>query len=197
MHDTTRHLKAACACHAPSRRAIVAGLACSLALPLAASAATPAAAWDDDRFMRMALDEAQRADFPFGAVIVRGGEVIARGGNHGRSHKDPTAHGEMVAIRNAVETPGADALKGATLYTTGEPCPMCMGAIIWCHIGRVVYAASIAQLATLMDQIMLGSAEVAARETFAPVSITGGVLADEAMALFRERMAKLAASERP
>jgi tRNA(adenine34) deaminase len=61
----------------------------------------------------------------------------------------------------------------------------------------VVYAASIAQLATLMDQIMIGSADIAGRETFAPVSITGGVLADEAMALFRERMGKPAAPARP
>jgi tRNA(Arg) A34 adenosine deaminase TadA len=190
-------LKAACGCHAPSRRAVLVGLACSLALPRAASAFAPASTSDDVRFMRMALDEAQHADFPFGAVIVREGAVIARGANHGRTRRDPTAHGEMVAIRNAVESPGADALKGATLYTTGEPCPMCMGAIIWCHIGRVVYAASIDQLATLMDQIMVPSAEIAARATFAPVSITGGVLADEAMALFRERMAKLRVAERP
>lgn len=147
--------------------------------------------------MRMALDEAKRADFPFGAIVVRNGEVIARGGNHGRSHNDPTAHGEMVAIRNAVESPGVDVLKGATLYTTGEPCPMCIGAIIWCHIGRVVYAASIDQLATVMDQIMMPSAAIASRAAFSPVSITGGVLADEAMALFRDRMGKLAASERP
>ena len=147
--------------------------------------------------MRMALDEARSADFPFGAIIVRDGKVIARGGNHGRSHSDPTAHGEMVAIRNAVESPGSEALKGATLYTTGEPCPMCMGAIIWCHIGRVVYAASIEQLATLMDQIMVPSADIAAYAAFAPVKITGGVLADEAMTLFRERMRKVPAPQRP
>lgn len=147
--------------------------------------------------MRMALDEARTADFPFGAVIVRDGNVIARGANHGRKLHDPTAHGEMVAIRKAVESPGADAMKGATLYTTGEPCPMCMGAIIWCHIGRVVYAASIPQLATLMDQIMVPSTEIAARATFSPVTITGGVLADEAMALFRERMGKMPVSAKP
>lgn len=147
--------------------------------------------------MRMAIDEGRAADLPFGAVIVHAGRVIATGGNQGHSLRDPTAHGEMVAIRNAIDYPGADALKGATLYTTGEPCPMCIGAIIWCHISRVVYAASIEQLATLMNQIMMPSADIAARETFAPVSITGGVLADEVMALFREKMAKLAAAERP
>ena len=197
MRETTRRLTAACDCYTPSRRAIIAGLACSLVLARAASAIAPAAEPDDVRFMRMALDEARLADFPFGAIIVRDGKVIARGANHGRTRHDPTAHGEMVAIRNAVEAPGADALKGATLYTTGEPCPMCMGAIIWCHIVRVVYAASIAQLATLMDQIMIASADIAARETFAPVSITGGVLADEAMTLFRASMAKLSATAKP
>ena len=147
--------------------------------------------------MRMAIDQGRAADLPFGAVIVQAGRVIASGGNHGHTQRDPTAHGEMVAIRNAVDYPGADALKGATLYTTGEPCPMCMGAIIWCHISRVVYAASIEQLATVIDQIMVPSTEIAARETFAPVTITGGVLADEVMVLFREKMAKLASTERP
>lgn len=193
MHDKARRLKTACACHAPSRRSIIAGLASSLVLSSVAPGLTAGlaagATADDARFMRLALDEARRADFPFGAVIVRDGEVIARGGNHGRSQRDPTAHGEMVAIRSAVGTYGGDILEGTTLYTTGEPCPMCMGAIVWCRIARVVYAASIDQLATLMDQIMLTSAELAAREKFAPVAITGGVLADEAMALFRGKMA--------
>jgi tRNA(Arg) A34 adenosine deaminase TadA len=187
----------ACDCHMPSRRSVIAGLACSVVVPQAASAFTRSPAAEDQRFMRMAIDEGRAADLPFGAVIVHAGGVIARGGNHGRSQRDPTAHGEMVAIRNAVDYPGADALKGATLYTTGEPCPMCMGAIVWCGISRVVYAASITQLATVMDQIMVPSTEIAARETFAPVSITGGVLADEVMALFREKMARLAASARP
>ena len=62
---------------------------------------------------------------------------------------------------------------------------MCMGAILWCHIGRIVFAASIEQLATVMDQIMITDAELAARAKFAPVSITGGVLAEEAMELFK------------
>jgi deoxycytidylate deaminase len=112
----------ACHCHAPSRRSVIAGLACSAVLPQAASAFMRSSAAEDERFMRMAIDEGRNADLPFGAVIVHAGRVIASGGNHGRSQHDPTAHGEMVAIRNAVDFPGADALKGATLYTTGEPC---------------------------------------------------------------------------
>jgi tRNA(Arg) A34 adenosine deaminase TadA len=154
-------------------------------LPATALAQADAPASGEDlRFMRMALEEARRGDFPFGAVIVRDGAVIARGRNLGRTDRDPTAHGEMVAIRRCLADRGPDALRGSTLYTSGEPCAMCMGAIIWCHLGRVVFGASIAQLATKIDQIMLTDAEIAAKASFAPVSITGGVLAEEAMALF-------------
>ena len=145
---------------------------------------SPRLSADDVRFMRMALDEARQADFPFGAVIVRDGAVIARGRNLGRTNHDPTAHGEMVAIRRCLADHGSAALRGSTLYTSGEPCAMCMGAILWCHLGRLVFAASVAQLATKIDQIMLSSAEVAAKASYAPISITGGVLADDAMALF-------------
>jgi hypothetical protein len=60
-----------------------------------------------------------------------------------------------------------------------------MGAILWCHVGRLVFAASVMQLATKINQIMLSSADVAAKASFAPISITGGVLADEAIALFK------------
>jgi tRNA(adenine34) deaminase len=164
-----------------SRRSAVAGLLGAAVLP---ARAEPSASADDLRFMRMALDEARRANFPFGAVIVRGDEVIARGGNLGRTDDDPTAHGEMVAIRRALASYGSEALRGSTLYTSGEPCAMCMGAILWCRFGRLVFAASLAQLATKIDQIMLTSAEVADKARFAPIAITGGVLADEAMALF-------------
>jgi tRNA(adenine34) deaminase len=169
---------------APSRRAVIAGLASAAVLPAAALAQDSAASDADLRFMRMALDEARAGDFPFGAVIVRDGMVIARGRNLGRTDRDPTAHGEMVAIRRCLAEHGPPALRGSTLYTSGEPCAMCMGAILWCHLGRLVFAASIAQLATKIDQIMITSADLAARAPFAPISITGGVLADEAMALF-------------
>ena len=175
----------ACACERafPSRRSVIAGFACMAAAPSPAHSAGPLPA-EDERFMRMALAEAARADFPFGAVIVRDGAVIARGRNLGRTNRDPTAHGEMVAIRRCLTDHGPAALHGSTLYTSGAPCAMCMGAILWCHVGRLVFAASVAQLATKIDQIMLSSADIAAKASFAPISITGGVLADEAMALF-------------
>jgi tRNA(adenine34) deaminase len=166
----------------PSRRALVTGFAAAAVVtaPLASAAPTP----DDERFMRIAIDEARRADFPFGAVIVRDGQEVARGRNLGRTTGDPTAHGEMVAIRRCLAAHGGKTLKGATIYTSGEPCAMCMGAILWCGFGRMVYAASLQQLATKIDQIMVTSADLAAKASFAPIAITGGVLADEAMKLF-------------
>ncbi len=138
----------------------------------------------DIAWMREALVLAAEADPPFGAVVVKDGAVLARGGNSGKRRGDPTAHGEMVAIHACVGTHGADALQGATLYTSGEPCPMCMGAILWCRIGRVVYAASIEELSTKLGQIMVPSAEIAARTPFHTIEITGGVLAAEALKLF-------------
>jgi tRNA(adenine34) deaminase len=154
-------------------------------LPANAGVATAQRALpEDERFVRMALDEARQGDFPFGAVIVRDGSVIARGRNLGRTERDPTAHGEMVAIRRCLAAHGSAALKGATLYTSGEPCVMCMGAIIWCGVGRMVYAASVAEIAAKMNQIMISSADVAAKAPFDQISITGGVLADEAVKLF-------------
>jgi tRNA(Arg) A34 adenosine deaminase TadA len=163
----------------------VAGILCAAVAPAHGLAATAApSAETDERFMRMALREARRADFPFGAVIVRNGRVIARGRNMGRRLGDPTAHGEMIAIRRCVASRGAAALRGSTVYTSGEPCAMCMGAILWSGVGRLVFAASLDQLASKIDQIMLTSADVAAKAKFAPISITGGVLADEAMKLF-------------
>jgi tRNA(adenine34) deaminase len=173
--------------HFASRRSVVAAFACTIVLPAMSRFAQGAAAADDERFMRIALEEARQASFPFGAVIVRDGQLIARGRNLNRATDDPTAHGEMVAIHRCLAVYDRSVLVGSTLYTTGEPCAMCMGAILWCRFGRLVFAASVEQLATRMDQIMISSAELARRAPFAPIEITGGVLADEAMALFSPR----------
>lgn len=172
-----------------SRRSLVAGALGAMTVPitipaLARHVEAPATE-EDERFMRMAIEEASRGDFPFGTVITRDGKVLIRGRNLGKRQRDPTAHGEMVAIRRFLATYGPEKLKGTTLYTSGEPCPMCMGAIVWCGIARVVYAAPIEQLATKIGQIMTKSTEIAAKTPFADVSITGGVLAKEAMKHFQ------------
>ncbi|MFN2594096.1 MAG: nucleoside deaminase, partial [Actinomycetota bacterium] len=97
----------------------------------------------DERFMRLALEEAAAAlahdDVPIGAVIVVGGEVVARAGNERELRKDPTAHAEILALRAASEALGTWRLAAATLYVTLEPCPMCAGAIVLARIDRLVY----------------------------------------------------------
>ena len=167
-----------------SRRGVITILASAAAVPASHMVAAAEASADDERFMRIALDEARQGDFPFGAAIVRDGQVLARGRNLGRTNDDPTAHGEMTAIRRCIANQGSAGLRGSTLYTSGEPCAMCMGAILWCGFDRLVFAASLQQLATTIDQIMIPSADVAAKTPFAPITITGGVLANEAMKLF-------------
>jgi len=176
----------------PNRRRALAtmsvGLATAIgAAPAHARARRSAVRPEDETFMRLAIAEAAKGDFPFGAVIVRDGKVVSVGRNLGVANNDPTAHGEMVAIRRFVADNPAKALKGATLYTSGEPCPMCMGAIVWCGIGRVVYAASIEQLEKRIGQIMITSRAVAQAAPFADIEITGGLLAPEALALFDKK----------
>jgi tRNA(Arg) A34 adenosine deaminase TadA len=105
---------------------------------------------EDERFMRHAIKLGEQAALvdatggPFGCVIVKDGKIIAEGSNHVVSENDPTWHGEMEAIRTAAKKLGTFNLAGCTLYTTGEPCPMCAGAIFWARIDRVVYASTIA-----------------------------------------------------
>jgi guanine deaminase len=167
----------------PSRRGIVVALGAAAV----ATAAPPVAAADafpeDERFMRMALDEARQGDYAFGAVIIRDGQILARERNLGRTNDDPTAHSDMVAIRRCLADHGS---AGATLYTSGEPCVMCISAIIWCGFGRLVFAASVSQIGQRTNQIMITSADVAAKAPFLPIKITGGVLADEVVRLFRK-----------
>jgi len=76
---------------------------------------------------------------PFGAVVVKDGSIVAEGVNRVTSSNDPTAHAEVVAIREACKKLGAFSLKGCEIYTSCEPCPMCLGAIYWAHIGRIYF----------------------------------------------------------
>lgn len=97
-------------------------------------------------FMAAALDEARaaasRGEVPVGAVIVREGRVVARAGNRTRELADPTAHAEILAIREACRVLGSERLTGHDLYVSLEPCPMCAAAISAARIGRLYYGAS-------------------------------------------------------
>jgi tRNA(adenine34) deaminase len=100
----------------------------------------------DEYFMRLALREAERArehdDVPIGAVVVHAGEVVAVGGNERELRGDPTAHAEILALREAARALGNWRVLDTTLYVTLEPCAMCAGAIVLARVGRVVYGAS-------------------------------------------------------
>lgn len=98
-----------------------------------------------DAFMCAALALAEQAaaagEVPVGAVVVKGGEIVGRGYNHPISAHDPTAHAEIVALRDAAQQLGNYRLIGCELYVTLEPCAMCAGAILHARIARVVYGA--------------------------------------------------------
>jgi tRNA(adenine34) deaminase len=98
---------------------------------------------DDQRWMDLALAEAMKAEamgeVPIGCVIVSGSEIIGRGHNLRERDQDPTAHAEMIAVREAAKRLGGFRVTAATLYVTCEPCPMCAGAIVNARIDRLVY----------------------------------------------------------
>lgn len=144
-----------------------------------------------ERCMRLAIEQARKNRlYPFGAVIVRTGtgEVLARGAN--AAGDNPILHGEIAAMNDYVQRHGNHGWEGAALYTTGEPCPMCMSALAWAGLRQVVWATSIAGIRRAgIPQIEIGAREVAAKAAsfYTPTLLLGGVLAHETDRLFAER----------
>jgi tRNA(Arg) A34 adenosine deaminase TadA len=122
---------------------------------------------------------------PFGASIVhtKSGELLLRALNSVRQQTDPSAHAEVRAIRKAAKRLCQISLSGYTLYTTCEPCPMCMSAALWAGLDRVVYGATIEDANRHCDQIQIPATEVAARSDMA-CAVDGPILRDECYALF-------------
>ena len=126
---------------------------------------------------------------PFGAVIVRDGEIIAQGCNQVTSSHDPTAHAEVVAIRAAARRLGMHSLAGCAIYTTCEPCPMCLAAIYWSRLDRLYFAC------TREDAAAAGFDDDAfyheiSKPLFERAIPTGALLRDEAWPVMQEWMAK-------
>jgi tRNA(adenine34) deaminase len=139
----------------------------------------------DEQFMRLALEEARRAEaageVPVGAVVVIAGEVAARSGNRTLTDCDPTAHAEIVALRAAAKTVAKYRLSDATLYVTLEPCAMCAGAMIQARLTRVVYGADDPKGGAVRSCFsILNSSRLNHR-----LEITSGVLAEECAALLQ------------
>ncbi len=100
-----------------------------------------------NKYMQLAIEEAKKGisngeGGPFGAVIVKNDKVIGKGHNEVIKNNDPTCHGEMMAIRNACKNLSDFDLSGSIIYTTGYPCPMCMGAILWANISKVYFGCN-------------------------------------------------------
>jgi tRNA(adenine34) deaminase len=146
----------------------------------------PAVAASDDPLMREALREARRClewgDVPIGAAVARGAEVLSRAGNQRERLGDPTAHAEIVALREAGRAVRSWRLDGCTIYVTLEPCAMCAGAMVLARVERLVFGASdpkagfAGSLGDLVRDSRLNHR----------LEVTGGVLAEESSALLRE-----------
>lgn len=126
---------------------------------------------------------------PFGAVIVKEGAIVGEGWNRVLATNDPTAHAEMEAIRAAARSVGSFTLKGCELYTSAQPCPMCLGAIYWSRLDRVLYGNSVRDTAAIGfdDEVFYRQLTCAPQQRDLPEV---QVLADEAHVVFREYEAK-------
>jgi guanine deaminase len=115
---------------------------------------------DRERFLREAIrvaaDSVERGGGPFGAVVVKDGEIVARAGNRVAPDNDPTAHAEIVAIREACRKLATFRLDGCEIFASSEPCPMCLGAVYWAHPAAVYYAngRDVARAAGFQDHDM-------------------------------------------
>ncbi len=140
----------------------------------------------DERFMRLALEEAARAatrgEVPVGALVVHGGEIIARAHNLRESAQDPTAHAELIAVRKAAARLGSWRLEGCTVYVTLEPCPMCAGLLVNARVPRVVWGAADPKAGAFRTLYRIGEDERLNHR----IEDVGGVLEDECADVLRD-----------
>ena len=140
----------------------------------------------DSYWMQIALHEAKKAEdigeIPVGAVIIRDNEIIAGGHNLSIANKDPTAHAEIIAIRNACRSEGNYRLPETTIYVTLEPCTMCLGAMIHARIERLVFGATDSKSGVIGGAISLN------KETFFnhSIQVSGGIMEEECGYILKE-----------
>lgn len=136
-------------------------------------------------FMRLALAQAKEGETPYGAVIVKDNEVVAVAHNTVIRDNDPSAHAEINVIRSLTAKLKNHFLEGYSIYTTGEPCPMCATACVWSGLSEIVYGASIQDLISInQSQINISCEEVIAK-SFRNIKVTKGVLKNECLELFK------------
>jgi tRNA(Arg) A34 adenosine deaminase TadA len=145
---------------------------------------------DERDFMRLAIAKAEEGiaagQLPFGAVIVRAGAIVAATHNTVQRSCDPTAHAEVNCIRAAATALGSIHLSGGTIYSTCEPCPMCLAAIHWSKLDRVVFGATIADAAVAGFHDMQVDARILARMGHSSLQIESGLLQEDCARLFAQ-----------
>lgn len=146
---------------------------------------------NDQEFMLLALREAEGAyaagDVPVGAVLVKGGEIIASTANNKEATSDPTAHAEIIAIREGTMKIGEWRLNDATLYVTKEPCIMCAGAMINARLGRLVYGCRDERFGAIDSRYQLAYDPSLNHQ----IKVVSGVLQDECAGILHRFFAKL------
>ena len=145
---------------------------------------------DEKQWMTLAIDKTREGiaagQSPFGSIIVRDGAVVAATHNTVWRDTDPTAHAEVNCLRAAALALRTIDLAGCTLYSTCEPCPMCLSAIHWAKIDRVVFGATIADAATAGFCELNVAADTLAEMGGSPLKVEGGLLREECAGLFAE-----------
>ena len=155
---------------------------------------------EDEKFIRLAFDQARKAveagNEPFGAVLVKDGEVAAYGQNKINTESDPTYHAETGLIRDYCHQAQVTDLSEYTLYTSCEPCVMCAGCMVWSKLGRLVYSITVKQLLEVVSEGADAFAheddrgiEMPCTEVFAhsrnPIEVIPGILEEEGVELYR------------
>ena len=144
----------------------------------------------DELFMKKAIELSRAAvehgNEPFGAVLVKDGEIVFANENQIYTKHDPTFHAEMGLIRRFCEEVGVTDLSEYTLYSSCEPCFMCCGAMVWTKLGRLVYAASDVDLCEILGVRGSECSKLVFSECGAKTEVTSGVLRDEALAVLRD-----------
>ena len=145
----------------------------------------------DELYMRMALDLAREAgnagEIPVGAVVVLENRVLGRGRNSPIERRDPTAHAEIIALREAAAAVGNYRLEGATLFATLEPCVMCAGALINARVARLVFGARDLRFGGVRSKFRLADAEVLNHRTAIEEGVLGAECAELMQSFFANR----------
>ncbi len=149
---------------------------------------------NDEIFMKRAIElsasAVEKGNEPFGAVLVKDGEIVFENENQIYTGKDPTFHAETGLLRRFVAETGITDLREYTLYSSCEPCFMCSGAMVWLNLGRLVYGATNADLEEMLDGTPCDCSDMVFANSFRRPEVTAGVLREESLVILKSYFAE-------